>query len=157
MARALGVVLVRDRRPEHRHDAVAGELVDEPAEALDPLRQKAEEALHEGRPLLRVEAFGELHRAAHVGEEHRDLLPLALDRETSTEHLRRRHRRRAEAAPTAAAELLARLVLRAAGGTRDRQAGAALRAEPAPGPVIGSARVAAHRPWPIPPGVGAAS
>jgi hypothetical protein len=35
VARPLGVILVRDRRAEERHDAVAGELVDEALEALD--------------------------------------------------------------------------------------------------------------------------
>jgi len=37
IAGPLRVVLVRDRRAEERHDAVAGELVDESLRALDAL------------------------------------------------------------------------------------------------------------------------
>jgi len=71
IAGALCVVLVRDRRPEERHDAVARELVDEALEALDAFRQDAEEALHDLRPRFRVELLCKLHRALHVGEHHR--------------------------------------------------------------------------------------
>ena len=73
------MILVRDRRAEERHDAVAGELVDEALEALDALGEDREEALHDAAPLLRVELLGELHRALHVGEEHRHLLALAFE------------------------------------------------------------------------------
>jgi hypothetical protein len=78
-ARPLGVVLVRDGRPEERHDAVARELVDEALEALDAARQDGEEALHDGAPGLGVELLGQLHRALHVGEQHGDLLALATE------------------------------------------------------------------------------
>jgi hypothetical protein len=44
--RALGVVLVRDRRTEQRHDPVAGELVDEAFKPFHTLRQDLEEAVH---------------------------------------------------------------------------------------------------------------
>ena len=47
VARALRVVFVRDRRPEKRHDAVAGELVDEAFKALDALGEDGEEALND--------------------------------------------------------------------------------------------------------------
>ena len=41
VAGALGVVLVRDRRAEQGHDAVAGELVDRALEAVDALAEDA--------------------------------------------------------------------------------------------------------------------
>ena len=53
VAGALRVILVGDRRAEERHDAVAGELVDEALEALDALGEDPEEALHDLRPLPR--------------------------------------------------------------------------------------------------------
>jgi hypothetical protein len=80
VAGPLGVVLVRDRRPEERHDAVAGELVDEALEALDAVGEDREEALHDLRPRLGIHLLGELHRALDVGEEHRHLLALAFER-----------------------------------------------------------------------------
>ena len=76
-AGALRVVLVRDRRTEQRHDAVAGELVDEALEAFDTVGQDAKEALHDLRESFRIELLGQLHRALHVGEEDGDLLALA--------------------------------------------------------------------------------
>jgi hypothetical protein len=47
VAGALGVILVRDRRSEEGHDAVAGELVDETFEALDAFGEDGEEAGHD--------------------------------------------------------------------------------------------------------------
>ena len=76
-----------------------------------------EEALHDRAPLLGVDLLGELHRALHVGEQHRHLLALALRR-------RRRGRRR----------------------PRGRQRPAAAVAEPLPGRVRGVAR-GAGRSW----------
>ena len=80
VAGALGVILVRDRRAEQRHDAVAGVLVDGALEAVHALGEDREEAIHDLVPLLRVELLGELHRALHVGEEHGHLLALAFRR-----------------------------------------------------------------------------
>jgi hypothetical protein len=54
VAGPLGVILVRDRRTEERHDAVAGELIDEALEALDAIGEDREEALHDLRPLFRI-------------------------------------------------------------------------------------------------------
>ena len=79
VAGAPSVVLVSDRRPEKRHDAVAGELVDRALEAVDAGAENREEAVHDPPPLLRVALLGELHRAHHVGEQHRHLLALALE------------------------------------------------------------------------------
>jgi len=78
VAGAPSMVLVGDRRAEDGHDAVAGELVDGAREALDCAGEDGEEALHDLAPLLRVLPLGEVHRAAHVGEEDRHLLALAI-------------------------------------------------------------------------------
>ena len=72
------MVLVGDRRAEQGHDPVAGELVDRALEAVDALAEDREEAVHDPPPLLGVALLGELHRAHHVGEQHRHLLALAL-------------------------------------------------------------------------------
>ena len=78
------MVLVRDRRAEERHDAVAGVLVDRALEAVHAVGEDLEEALEDRVPLLGVDLLGELHRALHVGEEHRHLLALALERRRAT-------------------------------------------------------------------------
>ena len=79
VAGPLGVVLVGDGRAEERHDAVAGVLVDRALEAVDAVGQDLEEAVEDPVPLLGVDLLGQLHRALHVGEEHGDLLALALE------------------------------------------------------------------------------
>ena len=151
------MVLVRDRRAEERHDAVAGELVHRALEAVHPLGEELEEAIEDVVPLLGIELLGVLHRALHVGEEHRDLLALALERGTGAEDLlgemrrgircgrslseSRSSRQRGAAAP---AELLARLDGPAARRTRAAEAAATLRAEAAVKAVAMTARRAAE-------------
>src|SRR5437016_5363454 len=138
----MGVVLVRDRRPEERHDAVAGVLVHRALEAVHALGQQLEEAVDDPVPLLGIELLGELHRALHVGEEHGHLLALAFERAAGAEYLlgqvlrgvRRRRflgqsRRRGLRSAAAPAELLARLDCRSARGTGSAEAAPALRAE----------------------------
>ncbi len=87
VAAAARMILVRDRRPEERHDAVTGELVDRPLEAVDAVGQELEEAVEHPMPFLGVHAFGELHRVHDVGEQHRDLLALTLERAAGAEDL----------------------------------------------------------------------
>ena len=77
MAGALGVILEGERGAEQRHDAVAGVLVDRALVAVHAVGEDGEEAVHDAMPFLRVEPLGELHRALHVGEQHRHLLALA--------------------------------------------------------------------------------
>ena len=79
MACALRMILVRDRRAEERHDPIAGELVDGALEAVDALREDAEEAVEDAMPCLWIDLFGQIHRALHVGEQDRHLLPLAME------------------------------------------------------------------------------
>jgi hypothetical protein len=45
VASTLRVILVSNRRPEERHDPVAGELVDGALEAMDPFGQDRVEAI----------------------------------------------------------------------------------------------------------------
>src|SRR5262245_29374284 len=79
VTRALRMIFVSNGRTEQRHDAVACVLVDRPFEAVDALGEDREEAVHDPVPFLRVDLFGEIHRALHVGEENRDLLTLAFE------------------------------------------------------------------------------
>ena len=73
-----GVVLVRDRRAEERHHAVAGVLIHRTLEAVHAVGEELEEAIHDLVPVLGVEPLGELHGALDVGEEHGHLLQLAF-------------------------------------------------------------------------------
>ena len=72
------VILLGDRRPEERHDPVAGELVHRAAEPTDPLSVDLHEAGHDLGPYLGVHVLLEIHGALHVGEEDGDLLALTL-------------------------------------------------------------------------------
>ena len=79
VAGALRVVLVGDGRAEQRHDAVAGVLVHRAFEAVHAVGKDGEEAVEDRVPLFRIDLFGQLHRALHVGEQHGDLLALAFE------------------------------------------------------------------------------
>jgi hypothetical protein len=128
MAGALGVVLVRERRAEQRHHAVAGVLVHGALEAMHAVGEEGEEAIHHRVPFLGVHLLGECHRALHVGEEDGDRLALADQRRATGQdafgemarriRARRRGRRRLAAEPPAAliAELCGGTVVVAAGG-----------------------------------------
>jgi hypothetical protein len=58
VARPLRVVLVRDRRAEERHDAVARVLVDRPLEAVHAVGQDLEKAIEDRVPLLGIDLLG---------------------------------------------------------------------------------------------------
>src|SRR5512132_4230787 len=58
-------------RAEDRHEAVAGELVKDPAGIDDGSRHEAEISVHDGDHLLRRELVRERRRAAEIGEEDR--------------------------------------------------------------------------------------
>ena len=73
------VVLVGERRAEERHDPVAHDLVDGALVAVDGLHHALEHGIEELARLLGVAVGQQLHRALEVGEEHRDLLALALE------------------------------------------------------------------------------
>ena len=71
-----GVVLECDGCAEHRHDAVAGELVDRAAVALHDRRRATEHLAHDLAQPLRPDGSGDVHRADHVGEQNGNLLVL---------------------------------------------------------------------------------
>jgi hypothetical protein len=75
---ALRVVAVRDRRAEHRHDAVADVLVHAAAVLLHDPVGAPEEAVEQRVRLLRPEFAAQRREACQVGEEDGHLPPLAL-------------------------------------------------------------------------------
>jgi hypothetical protein len=72
------VVLVRERRAEQRHDPVAHDLVHRPLVPVDRLHHPFEHRVEKLTGFLGIPVGEQLHRPLHVGEEHRDLLALAL-------------------------------------------------------------------------------
>jgi hypothetical protein len=79
MDRPLRVVLVRDRRPEERHDPIPEELIHRPLVAVDLRQHQLEGPVHHPVHVFRVEAFGEGGEPRHIHEEHGDLLALAFE------------------------------------------------------------------------------
>ena len=77
IAGAHRVVLVRERRAEERHDAVAHHLVHVALVAVDRFHHALEDGVEQPPGFLGVAVGEELHRAFEVGEEHGDLLALA--------------------------------------------------------------------------------
>ena len=75
-AGANSVVLQRHRRAEHRHDAVAGELVHRAAVALHHRRGTVDQLGHDLAQPLRTDRRRDVHRMHHIGEQHRHLLVL---------------------------------------------------------------------------------
>ena len=72
----LGVVLVGDRRTEHRHHVVADVLVDGAAVADDLLPEPAQRPVDDRLHGLGVHALGDRRVAEQVGEQHRRLAAL---------------------------------------------------------------------------------
>ena len=67
---ALGVVLVRGRNPERRHDGVAGELLDDAAVRRYALRNVLEEGVDAAPNDLRIARGDKRGRADEIDEEH---------------------------------------------------------------------------------------
>ena len=74
----LGVVGLRQRGPEDRHDGVADVLLDDAAVVLDPRARVVEVQLVAIADVLGVGAVGTCRRTDHVDEQDRDELPLLL-------------------------------------------------------------------------------
>jgi hypothetical protein len=74
----LGIVAVGDRRPEHRHHAIADVLVDGSAESFDQIVDPFEEPLQQSMNLLGVELAAQFRIADQVAEQHRHLTSLAV-------------------------------------------------------------------------------
>ena len=73
---SLGIVLVCDRRAEDRHDRVADELLDRPAEALELGAHARVVGLEQAPHVLGIHALGPRREADEVAEEARDDLAL---------------------------------------------------------------------------------
>jgi len=77
---AARMVLVRDRRPEERHQPIAEELIDGPFVPVDlresELKDPAEERVHG----LGAQALGEGSRVGEVGKQYSEILSLTLKR-----------------------------------------------------------------------------
>jgi hypothetical protein len=80
VARPHRVILVSQRRAKQRHDPVAHHLVDGALVAVDGFHHVLEHGVEEPARLLWIAVGQQLHRALQVGEEHRHLLALALER-----------------------------------------------------------------------------
>ena len=70
--RALGVVLVPDRRPEQREQPVALQLRDRAVEAPHLARDQRDDLIEEELRALGPELLSDRRRADDVGEQHRD-------------------------------------------------------------------------------------
>jgi len=78
VAGAHGVIFVGHRSAEERHNAVAHHLVHGALVPVDGLHHAFEHRVEDLPRLFGVAIGEQLHRALEVGEEHRDLLALAL-------------------------------------------------------------------------------
>ena len=81
------MILVRERRAEQRHDAVAHDLIDCTLVAVHRFHHVLEHRIEDFPRLLRIAVGEQLHRALHVGEQHRHLLALAFERTLRGENL----------------------------------------------------------------------
>jgi hypothetical protein len=72
------VILVRERSPEEGHDSVAHDLVHGALVAVDGLHHSLEHRVQELSGIFGVAIGQVFHRTLEVGEEHGDLLALAL-------------------------------------------------------------------------------
>jgi hypothetical protein len=79
VAGAHGVILVRDRRAEDRHEAVAHGVTDGPLVVVDGIHHELEDWIEDGLRLLGIAVSDELGRALQVRKEHRHMLALAFD------------------------------------------------------------------------------
>ena len=75
---ALGVIVVREGRAEHRHHRVADELLHHAAEPLDAVAELLVVPPVQIPDVFGVGAIRALRRADHVDEQHRDELPLIV-------------------------------------------------------------------------------
>ena len=148
-----GVVLMRDRRPEQRHEPIAEELVDR---ALIPVhlgQRDLEEAVDHQVELLRPQLRRQRAGADYVAEQDAHLLALTLDgaphsRDLLTDMRRgitNRARRRANRAPTFRAEPAAWRLHRAAAGARNSQLHTTMQAEARLVRILLAASRAPHR------------
>jgi hypothetical protein len=72
------MVLVRDRSPEEREDAVAGRLHDITVVAMGGVHHQLERGIDHRARLLGIEILHHLGGSFDVGEQRRDGLPLTV-------------------------------------------------------------------------------
>ena len=101
--RALGVVLLRDRRPPHRHHRVADELLDRAPVALDQAPAGFEVLREQLAHLFGIASLGERREPDQVGEENGDQPPLRRRRDRCGVDAGRQRRRRGKASVTSPA------------------------------------------------------
>ena len=87
VARPDGVILLRERRAEQRHDPIAHHLVHGALVAVDRLHHVFEHGVEELPGLLGIAVGKQLHGGLKVGEQDRDLLALAFQGELGREDL----------------------------------------------------------------------
>ena len=80
VARPHRMVLVGERGAEQRHDPVAHDLVDGALVVVDGFHHPLEHGVEDLARLLGITVGEQLHGAFQIGEEHGDLLALALQR-----------------------------------------------------------------------------
>ncbi len=73
---ALRIVAVCDRRPEHRYDRVADELLHCSADYLDLRAQRRVVAVQDAADVLGIQPLGACGEADQVGKQNGDDLPL---------------------------------------------------------------------------------
>ena len=105
---------VRERRAPERHDRVADVLVDRSVMLVDDLGHRRQVGVHQRRQLARLQVLRHRREIAHVAEEHRELVALALHREAAA-------RSRASASRAPAARI--RRTCRTDAGSRAPRAG----------------------------------
>ncbi len=153
------VILVGHRRAEDGHDPVAEHLVHGALVAVDGLHHHGQHRIEHAPRVLGIAIGQELERALHVGEEHRHLLALALERAARGADLLGQVRRRVglgrgeadrardeDRLAAAPAEARARLVHEAAARARSLEGLAARDAEAMARRVLGAAAGTGHRP-----------
>ncbi len=74
-----GVIFVRERRAEERHDPVAHDLVDGALVAVNGVHHPLQDGIEDPACLFGIAVGEQLHRALEVREEHSDLLALAFE------------------------------------------------------------------------------
>ena len=77
--RAPRMILVRQRRAEQRHEAIAEELIDRALVAVHLGQRRFEERTEDRVHALGTRALGHLGRIGDVAEQHRDRLALAFE------------------------------------------------------------------------------
>jgi hypothetical protein len=80
-------LLESERRPEQCHDPIAHHLVDGALVTVDGLHHQLEDGIEDLACFLGIAVGQQFHRALQVGEQHGDLLALALKRGLGDEDL----------------------------------------------------------------------